>query len=196
MILRHLVLAEPKSKYRKRYLDALALEKVDFNALDLGNLARSAVDFFIEKDFIMALKVTDLAQRLRSVTGVGALKNYIGFDFVRVLALEHSGRIEEANSYSKEAHKFILDLPCSANEDSLYFSKQDLERGKEYLSLRANRKPNASKPVTKTITRDRPKIGQNTRVSVKYQDGEIKKAIKYKKVEGDILSGRCEIIDS
>ncbi len=37
------------------------------------------------------------------------------------------------------------------------------------------------------------KIGRNEKVNVKYIDGTIKKDIKYKKVESDIINGKCEI---
>ncbi|MEL6699961.1 MAG: hypothetical protein AAFP89_27305 [Bacteroidota bacterium] len=46
-----------------------------------------------------------------------------------------------------------------------------------------------------TVRRDRPKIGRNERITVKYLDGRIIENIKYKKVEADIESGECEIME-
>lgn len=40
-----------------------------------------------------------------------------------------------------------------------------------------------------------PKIGRNQKITVLYQDGTIKKDIKFKKVKKDLESGSCELID-
>ncbi len=37
--------------------------------------------------------------------------------------------------------------------------------------------------------------GRNDRITVQYQDGSIQKDVKYKKVEEDIRSGRCIVIE-
>jgi len=39
------------------------------------------------------------------------------------------------------------------------------------------------------------KIGRNEKVTVKYVDGEIKEAIKFKKVKDDLLNGFCELVN-
>lgn len=39
------------------------------------------------------------------------------------------------------------------------------------------------------------KIGRNERVTVRYTDGTIKKDLKYKKVQGDIEEGLCELVE-
>lgn len=38
------------------------------------------------------------------------------------------------------------------------------------------------------------KIGRNERISVRYSDGKILNDVKFKKVEDDLLEGRCELI--
>jgi preprotein translocase subunit SecA len=37
--------------------------------------------------------------------------------------------------------------------------------------------------------------GRNDKVSVQYTDGTIKRDVKYKKVEDDILNNKCILID-
>ena len=49
-------------------------------------------------------------------------------------------------------------------------------------------------PPTQPI-RVENKIGRNEKVDVKYTDGTVKKGIKYKKVQRDVETGKCEIID-
>ena len=38
-------------------------------------------------------------------------------------------------------------------------------------------------------------FGRNTKVSVRYEDGTVKKDIKFKKVENDINSEKCVVIE-
>ena len=38
-------------------------------------------------------------------------------------------------------------------------------------------------------------FGRNTKVSVRYEDGTVKKDIKFKKVENDINSEKCVILE-
>ena len=49
--------------------------------------------------------------------------------------------------------------------------------------------------VSRTLKREQPKIGRNDTVKVQYPNGTVKEA-KYKKVEKDVESGACKIIDS
>jgi preprotein translocase subunit SecA len=73
---------------------------------------------------------------------------------------------------------------------SLEESKQDL------LNLLGNIHPDATQPVAQPSTLKTQKIaGRNERVSVRYQDGQIKKDVKYKSVEADIDNGQCELIE-
>jgi preprotein translocase subunit SecA len=37
--------------------------------------------------------------------------------------------------------------------------------------------------------------GRNDKVTVQYQNGTVMKDVKYKKVEDDILAGRCIVIE-
>jgi preprotein translocase subunit SecA len=37
--------------------------------------------------------------------------------------------------------------------------------------------------------------GRNDKVSVQYPDGRVLKDVKYKKVEDDVASGRCIVIE-
>ena len=55
---------------------------------------------------------------------------------------------------------------------------------------------NKTSRVEKTQPIKSEKIyGRNSKVSVKYSDGAVKKDIKYKKVENDIKSEKCVILE-
>jgi preprotein translocase subunit SecA len=79
--------------------------------------------------------------------------------------------------------------------------KQQLREKKEEAQSVLNaggvpRMPQQQRPVEKTApVRSQKVAGRNDRVSVQYMDGSIKKGVKYKTVEDDILSNKCVIID-
>ena len=51
-------------------------------------------------------------------------------------------------------------------------------------------------PVEKAMPRKTMKVpGRNERVSVQYEDGSVKKDVKFKTVEADVLSNKCVIIE-
>ena len=73
-------------------------------------------------------------------------------------------------------------------------SKENYETNKEESRslLTGNRTSNPEK--TQPIKSEKT-FGRNSRVSVRYSDGSVKKDIKFKKVEGDINSEKCVIIE-
>jgi len=51
-------------------------------------------------------------------------------------------------------------------------------------------------PVEKAVpVRSEKVANRNDRVSVQYRDGSVKRDVKYKTVEADVLSNRCVLID-
>jgi hypothetical protein len=54
----------------------------------------------------------------------------------------------------------------------------------------------SSKPLQPTVHQASPfdKIGRNDKVTVKYKDGTIQADVKFKKVEDDLKSGKCELV--
>jgi hypothetical protein len=54
----------------------------------------------------------------------------------------------------------------------------------------------SSKPLQPTFYQASPfdKIGRNDKVTVKYKDGTLQTDVKFKKVEDDLKSGKCELV--
>lgn len=64
------------------------------------------------------------------------------------------------------------------------------------VAARQQPHPHQQAEVEKAIPVRAKKIaGRNDRVSVKYMDGSVKKDVKYKTVEDDVVNNRCVIID-
>lgn len=65
------------------------------------------------------------------------------------------------------------------------------QMNKEQATMRTNNKGGVSKPqtVSKSL-----KYGRNDKVTVKYANGDVKKDVKFKKVEADIESGNATIV--
>jgi len=120
--------------------------------------------------------------------------------------------------YKFEAFELFKQFVASVNEDTVAFlakaeipvqeadevqearqqRKEKLdEKKEESKSLLASSGGGQSRrPIQKPSPVKSEKVaGRNDRVSVQYPDGTIKRDIKYKKVEDDILNNKCVLID-
>ena len=86
------------------------------------------------------------------------------------------------------AHSFTLVSKYQELEDMDFPDLSDLE----------DSTPNFNAPAPVSNATYMPasvnKIGRNEKVSVRYEDGTVKKDIKYKKVADDLSAGRCELL--
>jgi len=121
--------------------------------------------------------------------------------------------------YKFEAFQLFKTFLSKVNEDTVSFlSRADIpqqapDRVQEARSRGQQQKLNESKEETRSVlagqqdTRNRPPVektapiksdkifGRNDKVSVQYQDGTVKKDVKFKQVEDDILSNKCVLLD-
>ena len=122
--------------------------------------------------------------------------------------------------YKFEAFQMFKKLISKINEDTIAFlTKAELpvqqpEQVQEARRQRRKEHYNESKEESRSLlqggqadTRQRPPVektlpsstnnvaGRNDRVTVQYVDGTVKKDVKYKTVENDVLNNRCVIID-
>lgn len=123
--------------------------------------------------------------------------------------------------YKFEAFELFKKLIAKVNQESVSFlTKADLpvqepEQVQEARRQRRQQRYNESKeesksllessnagagprpPVENPVPRKSRKVaGRNERVSVQYQDGTIKKGVKFKTIEDDVLNNRCVIIEN
>ncbi len=69
------------------------------------------------------------------------------------------------------------------------------EQKEESRSLLSGGQGQSRPPVSKPAPMKSAKVvGRNARVTVQYTNGSIKKDIKYKKVEDDIMNNKCVMI--
>ena len=74
--------------------------------------------------------------------------------------------------------------------------RESKEESKSLLSGGGNPEARNRPPAEKAMPRKTMKVpGRNERVSVQYEDGSIKKEVKFKTVEADVLSNKCVIIE-
>lgn len=121
--------------------------------------------------------------------------------------------------YKFEAFQLFKAFLSKVNEDTVSFlSRADIpqqapDRVQEARSRGQQQKLNESKEESRSAltgqqdTRNRPPIektapiksdkifGRNDKVSVQYQDGTVKKDVKFKQVEEDILAKKCVLLD-
>ncbi|MGB3850343.1 MAG: preprotein translocase subunit SecA, partial [Tunicatimonas sp.] len=77
--------------------------------------------------------------------------------------------------------------------EKLQETKEDLNasRGPGSAATNRNRPPEPVKPATAVKI-----AGRNDRVNVQYPDGRVKKNVKFKTVEDDVINNRCVIVDA
>ncbi len=123
--------------------------------------------------------------------------------------------------YKFEAFELFKKLIYKINQESISFlTKADLpvqepEEVQEARHQRRRQRYNESKEESRSLlegsragTTPRPPVenpqprksrkvaGRNERVTVQYQDGTIKKGVKFKTVEDDVLNNRCVLIEN
>jgi len=120
--------------------------------------------------------------------------------------------------YKFEAFELFKQFVASVNEDTVAFlakseipvqEADEVQEARQQRKERLDEKKEESKsllassgggqsrrPVQKPSPVKSEKVaGRNDRVSVQYSDGTIKRDVKYKKVEEDILNNKCVLID-
>ena len=113
-------------------------------------------------------------------------------------AFKYFPRIVE-NQIDK-SEKDVPKLKSSTSAANLNFSREDNFANQEPRQQQSSgRMPQASAPEgdatsIKTIKLDKPKIGRNDLVTVRYPDGKTKQ-VKFKKVENEVNEGVLEIVE-
>ncbi len=76
-------------------------------------------------------------------------------------------------------------------------TQQNLKESKEETESILNRRTNGSRPPAEPVKpgKSLKVAGRNERVNVQYADGSIKKNVKFKTVEQDIINNKCVIVD-
>ena len=154
----------------------ISLGMIDFNWKehlremdDLKQSVQSAV--YEQKDPLVIYKFEGFELFKKFIAKVN--QETVSFLTKCLIPVQNSNQVEEARSRA---------------------SKEKYETNKEESKslLTGNRTSNPEK--TQPIKSDKT-YGRNSKVSVRYSDGSVKKDIKFKKVEGDINSEKCVIIE-
>lgn len=112
-------------------------------------------------------------------------------------AFKYFPRIVE--SQLEKSEKGVPQLKSNTSAANLNFSREDNFANQEPRQQSGGRMPQASAPEgdatsIKTIKLDKPKIGRNDMVTVRYPDGKTKQ-VKFKKVENEVNEGVLEIVE-
>ncbi|MBV19872.1 MAG: preprotein translocase subunit SecA [Cytophagia bacterium] len=154
----------------------ISLGMIDFNWKehlremdDLKQSVQSAV--YEQKDPLVIYKFEGFELFKKFIAKVN--QETISFLTKCLIPVQNSNQVEEAKNKS---------------------SKENYETNKEESKslLTGNRTSNPEK--TQPIKSEKI-YGRNSRVSVKYSDGSVKKGVKFKKVESDINTEKCVIIE-
>lgn len=108
-------------------------------------------------------------------------------------AFKYYPRIVEAQVSQSEPAVPKLRGNVNAN---LNFSREDNSpsQSQQGYGVKSQENPQGNATTIKTIKLDKPKIGRNDIVRVKYPDGSVKE-VKFKKVENEVAEGSVEVLD-
>ena len=154
----------------------ISLGMIDFNWKehlremdDLKQSVQSAV--YEQKDPLVIYKFEGFELFKKFIAKVN--QETISFLTKCLIPVQNSNQVEEAkNKASKENYE------------------TNKEESRSLLTGNRTSNPEKTQPIKSEKT-----FGRNSRVSVRYSDGSVKKDIKFKKVEGDINSEKCVIIE-
>jgi len=154
----------------------ISLGMIDFNWKehlremdDLKQSVQSAV--YEQKDPLVIYKFEGFELFKKFIAKVN--QETISFLTKCLIPVQNSNQVEEAkNKASKENYE------------------TNKEESRSLLTGNRTSNPEKTQPIKSAKT-----FGRNSRVSVRYSDGSVKKDIKFKKVEGDINSEKCVIIE-
>lgn len=97
----------------------------------------------------------------------------------------------------EKAERNVPQLKSNGLNGNLNFSREDnMPKSQPQSSGRIpqNQQLEGEATTLRTVKNDKPKIGRNDLVKVKYPDGSIKE-VKFKKVENEVNEGMLEIVD-
>jgi preprotein translocase subunit SecA len=101
------------------------------------------------------------------------------FIFKAELPVENADEVKEARQIKQKPQQF----------------KENKEEAKSVLSSSGPQIPQNREPEKIAPMKSQRVAGRNDRVSVQYMDGSVKKDVKYKTVEEDIINNKCVIIE-
>ena len=154
----------------------ISLGMIDFNWKehlremdDLKQSVQSAV--YEQKDPLVIYKFEGFELFKKFIAKVN--QETVSFLTKCLIPIQNSSQVEEAKKKGKEESY-----------------KTNKEESRSLLTGNKTATVEKTKPI-----RSQKTYGRNSKVSVKYSDGTIKKDIKFKKVESDITSEKCVIIE-
>ena len=136
---------------------------------DLKQSVQSAV--YEQKDPLVIYKFEGFELFKKFIAKVN--QDTVSFLTKCLIPIQNANQVEEARK-RKESNKYDTNK----------------EESRSLLTGNKTQQVEKTKPI-----RSEKVFGRNTKVSVRYEDGTVKKDIKYKKVENDINSEKCVILE-
>lgn len=167
------------------------LEVIDFN-----NFSFFASQFMKEKNWLAVLQITKVADSYREGVQEKLKRNYIALDSLALICWDHLGLGAPLREVAQRASQFMEQLPGQFADEVVFFSPEDMREAVRITQSYASFPPSAftanENGHTQSLTKKR---GRNDRVNLRYVDGRIIRAVKYKHALIDLEAGRCQIIE-
>lgn len=184
-----------KKTHQLKYVECLksGYEPKTIDSVDLEIFAGLAVDLIESKKPDQALEYIELAKPYKRLVPQDQLSEFAALSFYEMLALRNAKAWSKLHQSSKETLTFLESLNGLPKVPRLV-SVEGIKQIEDFA--RSNLRSTANMFATPVPVRTGPKYGRNDKVSVQYHDGAIKRDVKYKRVEADVVGGRCVILNS
>jgi len=184
-----------RRKFRVKYLECLksGYEPKEIDSSDIEIFADMAFDSIKSNKPEKALEFINLAEQYKHLVLHEEMSEFAALKYYEMLALRNSESWFELSKSSHETLLFLGSLHgCSKNPRMI--NEVALKQIEEFA--KSNRNPSADRiSISGNRGGLKGKYKRNERVSVRYKDGKIKRNVKYKKIESDLVKKICGIIE-
>ena len=183
-----------RQRYETRYIECLksGYEPKSMESIDIEIFVDLVADLFNSGKVNDSLSYIALEKQYKPLIPTDQMADFAVIYFYEMAIYKNTRATAKLKQTSHETLEFLESLGGRQktsrliNEETLkeleQFSRQNLDPAIQIIS----------KPLTTQSTR---KFGRNEKVSVIYQDGTIKRSVKFKKIEADLQNNLCTLLD-
>lgn len=161
-------------------------------AADLQILGDLACDFIKANDLDKALEFISLAKSFEPLLPKGLVSEIAPIRYYEMMVHRAKSDWNRLKETSQDTLALVESLLRHPNESSWVTEdiiRQIQEAAKENLD------PARDLFAAHFMREQRVKMGRNAIVSVRYTDGTVRRDVKFKRVEADLVAGRCSLLD-
>jgi hypothetical protein len=167
-------------------------EPKTINSIDLQIFTDLAADLIESKRPTDALEYITLAKQYKPLVLRDEIMEFAAVHFYEMLAYKKARSRSQLKQACHETLNFLESL-TGCPPGTRLVNAEGLKSIEQFARYNLGIQPDLfAEPLARRSER---KYGRNERISVRYNDGSIKKDVKFKKVEADLAENRCTLVE-